>query len=71
MTTAANWSVGSEHHVAELDRLESIVLDRIIHPGARDALTDKDEEMRPAEWIVLRAATVKNGVRDATNRKRT
>src|SRR5437868_6262498 len=41
MTAAANWSVGSEHHVAELDRLEDIVLDRVIHPGARDALTDE------------------------------
>ena len=63
MAAAATRPVGSEHHVAEFDRLQRIVLDRIIHPGARDALADEDEQMRAAERIIFRAATVKHGVR--------
>src|SRR5258708_38213546 len=63
MTAAAKRSVGREYHVAELDRLERVVLDRIIHPGARNALADKDEQMRVAEGIIFRAAAMKGGVR--------
>ena len=63
MSAAATWAIGAEHHVAELDRVERVVLDRIIHPGAGDALADEDEQMRIAERIVFGAATVKGGVR--------
>src|SRR5947209_4937771 len=62
MSAAAARAISAEDHVAELDRVEHVVLDRVIHPGARDALADEDEQMRIAEWIVFRAATMKGGV---------
>lgn len=64
MTAAAARPVGIENHMAELDRLRGIGLQRIVHPGAGNALADEDEEMCAAEGIVLRAAAVKRGVCD-------
>src|SRR5436309_15281662 len=63
MSAAATRSVRPEHHVPELDRLQRVILDRIIHPGAGNALANKDEQMRTAEWISFRAAAVKRGMR--------
>src|SRR5947209_13440712 len=63
MSAAATRSIRPEHHVAELDRLQRVILDRVIHPGAGNALANKDEQMRGAEWIGFRAAAVKRGMR--------
>ena len=40
-----------------------IGLDRIVHPGAGDALADEDEQMRAGKRIVLGAAAMEHGMR--------
>src|SRR4030095_745417 len=63
MAAAATRTALAEHHMAELDRQKSSGIDRAVHPGAGDALADKDEQMRPGERIIFAAAAMKDGMR--------
>ena len=63
MSAAATRPTLAEHHVAEFNGLQVIRRDRVVHPGAGNALAEEDEQMRAAERIVFHAVAVKHGVR--------
>ncbi len=63
MAAAAAQTALCEYHVAEFDRQQGIGLDRIVHPDARHALADKDEQMRPGKRIIFGAAAMEHGMR--------
>ena len=59
MAAAATRTALAEHHVAEFDRQQGIGFDRVVHPGARNALANKDEQMRSGKRIIFRAVAMK------------